>query len=550
VTTRAINGAANTVTWTFDALGRVTTEANLLGTFTCTYDGPTSRLATVTYPNGQTSTYSYLPATQERRLQTIHHKYPTAATLSKFDYTYDAVGNILTWQQQADSAAPTIWRYGYDRADQLIRAVQETTGGSPSIIHEYAYGYDPAGNRLYEQIDDNVTAWAYTNLNRLQAQAGGGVLQIRGTVNEPATVTIQGVNAAVSSANAFQGGLPVVPGTNVFTVTARDGSGNTATAQYEVDVTNAPKAFTYDANGNLTSDGTRTFEWDARNQLVAVTVGTHRSEFTYNGAQQRARVVDRENGATQSDTRTLWCQTIVCEDRSSDGTVATRQAFADGERFGSMARHFATDHLGNVADVTDGSGAVVTRYAFDAWGARTVVTGTDVTDVGFTGHEWNANGSAWLTMYRSYDPGLGRWLSDDPVGLGDGPNMATYVRNRPTVNWDSLGLQHQPGGPWHPEPPFDQVRCTPADECPELQRKISTLSDMIRAHRNWDKKRKTNRHADEIADLTRAILRCTDYYNSKNCKACNGNKNCQKMLMVVQAAFLWVCVKVPVPAIP
>src|SRR5205814_10322105 len=38
-----------------------------------------------------------------------------------------------------------------------------------------------------------------------------------------------------------------------------------------------------DANGNLTSDGTRTFEWDARNQLVAVTVGTHRTEFDYNG---------------------------------------------------------------------------------------------------------------------------------------------------------------------------------------------------------------------------------------------------------------------------
>jgi hypothetical protein len=27
-----------------------------------------------------------------------------------------------------------------------------------------------------------------------------------------------------------------------------------------------------DANGNLTSDGTRTFEWKARNQLVSITV--------------------------------------------------------------------------------------------------------------------------------------------------------------------------------------------------------------------------------------------------------------------------------------
>jgi len=303
VTTRAINGSANTVTWAFDALGRVTTETNVLGTFSYTHDGVTSRLATVTYPNGQTSTYSYLPATQERRLQTIHHKYPNTSTLSRFDYTYDAVGNILTWQQQADSAAPTIWRYGYDRADQLIRAVQETTGGSPSVIHEYGYGYDPAGNRLYEQIDTDVTAWTYTNLNRLQAQAGGGVLQLRGAVNEPATVTVQGAPAAVSSANQFQGGLPVVPGTNVFTVTATDGSGNVATAQYEVDVTSAPKTFTYDANGNLTSDGTRTFEWDARNQLIAVTESSQRAEYSYDGIGRRVRIRGLTSGVETADSR-------------------------------------------------------------------------------------------------------------------------------------------------------------------------------------------------------------------------------------------------------
>ena len=316
VTTRAINGSANPVTWAFDALGRVTTETNLLGTFAYTYDGATARLATVTYPNGQTSTYSYLAATQERRLQTIHHLYPSTATLSKFDYAYDAVGNILTWQQQADSAAPILWRYGYDRADQLVRAVQETTGGTPTILHAYAYGYDPAGNRLYEQIDTDVTAWTYTNLNRLQAQAGGGVLQLRGSVNEPATVTIQGVPAAVSSANQFEGGLPVAPGTNVFTVTATDGSGNVATAQYEVDVTNAPKTFTYDANGNLTADGTRTFEWDAREQLVAVSLGTHRSEFAYDGFSRRVRT-----GASSvvSDERFVWDGDDIAEHRESPG---------------------------------------------------------------------------------------------------------------------------------------------------------------------------------------------------------------------------------------
>jgi hypothetical protein len=51
-----------------------------------------------------------------------------------------------------------------------------------------------------------------------------------------------------------------------------------------------------DANGNLTSDGTRTFEWDARNQVMAVNVWTHRTEFTYDREQRRVRVVEKENG--------------------------------------------------------------------------------------------------------------------------------------------------------------------------------------------------------------------------------------------------------------
>ena len=75
VTSRAINGSANTATRAFDPLGRTTSEVNVLGTFTYTYDGPTGRVATVSYPNSQTSTYSYFGNSTDRRLQTIHHKF-------------------------------------------------------------------------------------------------------------------------------------------------------------------------------------------------------------------------------------------------------------------------------------------------------------------------------------------------------------------------------------------------------------------------------------------------------------------------------------------
>jgi hypothetical protein len=72
-------------------------------------------LVPVTYPNDQTSEYGYLSHEADHRLETILHKYPSGATLSKFDYTYDAVGNIPTWRQQADRSA-VLWKYGYDGA--------------------------------------------------------------------------------------------------------------------------------------------------------------------------------------------------------------------------------------------------------------------------------------------------------------------------------------------------------------------------------------------------------------------------------------------------
>lgn len=91
-------------------------------------------------------------------------------------------------------------------------------------------------------------------------QGGGGVLRFEGTVSEPATVTVQGMPVLVDGANGFADVAVVGPGTPVVTVSATDGSGNTASQAYEVDVTDAPGGFIYDLNGNPTTHGTKTYE--------------------------------------------------------------------------------------------------------------------------------------------------------------------------------------------------------------------------------------------------------------------------------------------------
>lgn len=71
-------------------------------------------------------------------------------------------------------------------------------------------------------------------------------------------------------------------------------------------MTKPPVGAPIDPNGNLSGDGTRTFEWDAQDQLIAINQGTHRSEFAYDGQQRRVRFVEKKNATVVSDQRLLW----------------------------------------------------------------------------------------------------------------------------------------------------------------------------------------------------------------------------------------------------
>ncbi|MCC7124014.1 MAG: RHS repeat protein [Acidobacteria bacterium] len=461
VVTRAINGSANSVTWACDALGRVTSEVNLLGTFTYTYDGVMSRLATATYPNGQTSLYSYLPNNQDRRLQTIHHRYPNTSTLSKFDYTYDAVGNILTWRQQADTTS-VLWRYGYDAADQLTRAVKHATDTPQTVVQRYAYAYDPGGNRTVEQIDDAVTLSSHDALNRLVAQAPGGPLVVAGTLNEPGTITIGSAPVPVDGSNTFRGTVPTVAGTNTFTITARDAAGNQTVQAYEVDITGTGLTFTYDANGNLASDGTRTFEWDAHNQLVAVTESSQRAEYSYDGMGRRVRIRTLTGGVETGDSQYVWCNGAICEERTG-GAVSTRFYSSGVERGGTF--YHVRDHLTSIRDITNASGTLQGRLEYDPYGSATVVAGAPVAGLGFGGLRLSDFSGIHLAVYRAYDSRLGRWISQDPIGINGGINLYAYVGNGSTNAIDSSGLVKIPVGGGKSDCDYYKKKCDDSGVC-------------------------------------------------------------------------------------
>jgi RHS repeat-associated protein len=101
--------------------------------------------------------------------------------------------------------------------------------------------------------------------------------------------------------------------------------------------------------------------------------------------------------------------------------------------------YYTKDHLGSVREILIANGSVAAAYGYDPFGNRTQLTGTMVSDIGFTGFYTESVSGLSLALYRQYDPRLGRWISRDPLGERGGVNLYDYVRNNPTRWIDPLG---------------------------------------------------------------------------------------------------------------
>jgi RHS repeat-associated protein len=195
-------------------------------------------------------------------------------------------------------------------------------------------------------------------------------------------------------------------------------------------------SLTYDANGNLTSDGTNTYTWNARNQLVTISGGASAS-FQYDPFGRR--VSKTIGGMTQY----LYDGPNPVQEIS--GTTASANLLAAGvdEYFQRTdtagARNFLTDALGSTLALADSSGALQTQYTFEPFGS-TSTTGTATTNsFAYTGRELDATG---LYYYRAryYSPALQRFVSEDPVAVRDSGSLYSYVENSPVELVDPFGL--------------------------------------------------------------------------------------------------------------
>ncbi len=160
-----------------DALGRVLTVVNPLGTFSYTYVGATDRIDTLTYPGGMICNYNYYPIAGDFRIKDVTHTMSNGDLLSKHSYEYDVVGNVHRWTQTLPRAGiQRSWLCGYDDADQLTSVIsQDPNTFISQESGQYSYTYDPAGNRLTETIDGSTSTAVYNALNQLTGLTGVNV---------------------------------------------------------------------------------------------------------------------------------------------------------------------------------------------------------------------------------------------------------------------------------------------------------------------------------------------------------------------------------------
>ena len=203
--------------------------------------------------------------------------------------------------------------------------------------------------------------------------------------------------------------------------------------------------YSYDDNGCITSDGTRTFVYNQHNRLIKVKEGeTVIAEYAYNGFNQRIKKV--ASGITTHYHYDQWgC--LIAESKG-DGTPLRDYIYLNGERiamkiYGNQAGYyyFINDHLGTPQQIIDSEGTVVWKAAYQPFGEAQILVETVVNNFRFAGQYFDSETGLHYNHHRYYVPQTGRYLTPDPIGLDGGINLFSYVLNDP-LNWiDPEGLR-------------------------------------------------------------------------------------------------------------
>jgi RHS repeat-associated protein len=344
-------------------------------------------------------------------------------------YGYDKNGN-LTALTYPDGKVVT---YEYDKADRLIKV-------KDWLNNVTAYGYDSLGNFVKTSYPDgSVITYHYDEAYRLK------------------TIVDMNSDGALNALFKYE----------------LDSLGNRKTVSSYQPLNAIPSwpntSYTYDKENRLLTAGSATFGYDANGNLTQKTSGNDITEYGWSRNEMLSGLVHG------GDVYSYFYDGLGSRIARTENSVEKRYVFGLAETDASdnitayyvyglgliskitpsnQSYFYHYDGIGSTVGMSDSSGNIVNRYAYDAFGkilGQEEVIPNSFKYVGQFGVMDEGNGLFYMRA-RYYDPEVGRFITKDPIGfLGGDVNFYAYVANNP-INWiDPEGLEIFVlwGRPWY-----------------------------------------------------------------------------------------------------
>lgn len=375
--------------------------------------------------------------------KSFYHRYNNMGYLAKIERA-----GLILWQvmQQDASHRVTLASLGngltqnraYNPYTARLDTASLNNGVGEARVQE-GYQYDSLGNVEHRQqywsgaADGFQEQYTYDSLNRLETTTMNNDTNARQVFTYDKTGNIK------RKPNVSSGEYVYPP------------QGEGSVRPHAVSAIPGVGSFSYDANGNLENGAGRSITWKSFDMPFSITKGSQYSEFTYGPEHQRTYQT-RNDGST---TEYAGAQEV----ETKDGILTIKTYWPGGLGVEIDKGNEATkllwmhqDRLGSQIAITDETGTLKEKLAFDAWGKRLNLNGVGTPDnldgvvdnKGYTGHEMLDQLDLVHMNGRVYDPLVARFVSADPILQdpmnGQSYNRFAYVFNNPTNLTDPTGF--------------------------------------------------------------------------------------------------------------